>query len=245
MYEGRRKIVLFSSFGAVAVAFVLAFSLGVKTPMPVTNLDAAPTSDNQTPIPVVASGTDSQTIASSKEIPFRGPTSDNMKYFLIGYPLAIKMESANKVNIGDYPWLAGIVENGETIVTPEQAAQFYSSFKDNNFFAITLQDGTTKYYNIDVYNIDLIPNKAYVKAYFTNDFGGNPSKKIREADVPFLKKAIDNMDIWMPLDEPSDATALKTLLEDSKVKNFEVEMNDGKIELYNIRLIDSTQETVS
>ncbi|WP_148701822.1 hypothetical protein [Candidatus Nitrososphaera evergladensis] len=213
--------------------------------MPTTNLDAASTIDSQILTSVVASEEDLPAIASSKDIPFRGPTSDNMKYFLIGYPLAIKMESANKVNIGDYPWLAGIVNSGETIVTPEQAAQFLSGFKDNNFFAIALLDGTTKYYNIDVYNIDLIPGKAYVKAYFMNDFEGKPSKQISEADVPFLKIAIENMDIWTPLDEPSDASALKTMLDDSKVKNFEVVKNDGKIELYNIRLIDSAQETVS
>jgi hypothetical protein len=178
-------------------------------------------------------------------VPFPDDNVEGRKFFLIGYPLVAK-DTAQKVSINDYSWLKAIVENGETIVSAKEAEEFGKSFNKNSDFAVLMEDGiTTKYLDIDYYSLDLIPNVAYMKAYWTQDFQSAPSKRINIADQAWLSNAVEEKSQWIPLENEADEQALKALLEVSKVKRFEVEDSHGRTSLFEIRYIGPSQETVS
>ncbi|MGI0014221.1 MAG: hypothetical protein ACREBU_12390, partial [Nitrososphaera sp.] len=133
------------------------------------------------------------------------------------------------------------------VLTPAEAKQYFEMTKGAGYYEVIMDDGTTRFFDIDLYATSFLPGTAYAKAYWTGDFEGKPFSKISENDYPIIKKLIedDKRTRWVALDSPEELVELKNIMEDTKVKNFETEKVDGTTELYTIRYIDEEQERVS
>lgn len=187
----------------------------------------------------------SQELAATEAPSFPATTNDETKFFLIGYPLAIETQDAQKISVNDYPWLRSIIENGETMVSIDDAKQFDSIKGEKGWFAISMDDGTTKYYDIDLYSANLIPNTPYVKAYWTAESGNKLFTKVSEAEHPWLKNVIADRNAWVAIENPQDQDALNQFFKDARMKYIEVDDANGEPVLYNLRYIDANQGSVS
>lgn len=245
-----RNLLLASAGTVGAIAILLSImSLGV---FQTNNNLAADTSlrDSKTDIVQEHTSSESPKTISEREETFPEQVEDTMKYFLIGYEYGITVETANKVSIDDHPWLSPMIENGETMVTAEVAKEFFNDFRNNTDFAVQMSDGTTKYYDVDLYNVPFAPNVPYVKAFWVNDIGGKASEKIllsdfEQAGNTWLKTAIEQKSTWVPIENPEEAIAMEQFLAGKQVKSFEVEDSDGNTALYNIRYVSAGQTFVS
>jgi hypothetical protein len=152
--------------------------------------------------------------------------------FLMAYPLAVQPDRYHHLNLSDSNWIGRLVEKGETNITENEVKDFFAIMSDNNsIFGVTVGD-TIKYYQIDYVEIPLSLSEPYIKAYRLET---SPIKSI-SVDMhsnSWLKKAIDNEFRWIQSDVPS-AMALKQLSNNENF-NFEITLDDGSKEFYNIR----------
>lgn len=166
--------------------------------------------------------------------------------FLIAYPLAIPIETANQVSINDHPWLSKLVRNGEAIISSEELKEFVSKYNTSPDFAILMEDGvTTKYVNINWTQGILIPNVPYVEAYWEGELPtGVTSERVNISDIPALREAIEDKSHWIPLDNPSKAKAVEQFLKNTDKRHFEVTLQNGVVETYHIRYIDASHAEI-
>jgi hypothetical protein len=206
---------------------------------------------NVTPDTNAASMTSYQTTADTSMVDESLPPTivnddEYTKSFLIAYPLAIPVETANKVSINDHPWLNKLVKNGEAIISSEELKEFVSKYNTSPDFAIVMEDGvTTRYVNINWKQDILVPNMPYVKAYWE----GEPPKdvaieRIHIRDIPALREAIEDKSHWIPLDHPSKATAIEQLLENTNIRHYEVTLENGVVEAFHIRYINASHTEI-
>lgn len=168
------------------------------------------------------------------------------KTFLIGYELALQPETSHKIKVNDFRWAPGIVEVGEVLVSTDEGKKFLEFSGDNFDYAITSSDGTTKYYDIDMYQIDVVPNTPYVKAYWIGEVPqGKEFGRISLSDYPSLRDAVELSSSWVPLENANDAATINDLIRDSNNKTFDVVLDDGTTEAYELRLLQSSQESVN
>jgi hypothetical protein len=214
----------------------------------VTNIiDGPAVADSTT---TAAPSYDTETSASSlideSMLPVVRDDDEYTKSFLIAYPLAIPIETANKVSINDHPWLSKLVKNGEAIISSEELKNFVSKYRTSPDFAVLMEDGVTiTYLNINWKQDILIPNVPYVKAYWEGELpSGVTSERANIGDIPALREAIEDKSQWIPLDSPDKAEAVERFLKNTSTRHFEVTLQNGVTELYHIRYIDASHTEI-
>jgi len=168
------------------------------------------------------------------------------KTFLIGYELAIQPEDAHKVHVGDFIWLRNMLENGEAMVGTEEAKRFLEFSAGYFDYAVTMDDGSVKYLDIDIYRVDLIPNTPYVKAYWTEVVPEDENLNTLDSKAnPSIERAVEFKSSWVPLEDSDEAAWINNLLKSSNTKYFEIMDEKEGQKTYHLRFIDSSQERVS
>ena len=219
---------------AIAIAAVLAVGVFVVMSRPIE----APTFEKP----------NSDELADTGDSSFPDISGDpTSRYMLMSFPLAIDPGNAQKVGISDYTWMADVIQVGEAVLTTEQAKEYDELTLDEGYYEVVMADGTTEFYDIDLYTHSFLPDLAYAKAYWTGDFEVAESMKISENDYPVLDKltAKENRARWVPLENSAELDELKKILSDTGVKNFEIQKADGTTEFYTIRYIEASQERVN
>lgn len=193
----------------------------------------------------------SQSLAQQSEIGYTGndlpilSRNEITKTFLIGYEMVGPSEKMNKVGIDDLPWMNDVIQYGEAIVSVDEGKKFLESSGGIWDYAITMKDGTTVYYNINIYQFDMAPDTPYVKAYWHYSMPeGKESLPSDVKDNPSLTNAIKFSSTWIPVESSADARNVEQLL-GQNTKYIAVQNEEGATEFYELRYISASQERVS
>lgn len=168
-----------------------------------------------------------------------------VKTFLIGYEMVGPSEKMNNVSIGDFPWMTDMIEYGEAMVSVEEGNKFLESSAGVYDYAIVTKDGSEVYYNINIYQVPMVPNTAYVKAYW-HDIPVEDKEFVQSdiKDNQSLVTAVTISSTWIPVENAPDVVKIEQLAKgDSKF--ISVPDDEGTLEYYELRYIDALQERVS
>lgn len=168
-----------------------------------------------------------------------------VKTFLIGYEMVGPTEKMNKVSIEDFPWMADMIQYGEAMVSVEEGNKFLESSAGVYDYAILMKDGSEVFYNINIYQVPMVPNTAYVKAYWLDIPSENKEfVQLDLQDNQSLLTAVTISSTWIPVENIDDAARIKQFIE-GNTKYVSAPDAEGAIEYYELRYIDASQERVS